>query len=150
MRILFYMLYVTLVENFVNSVKQFLNLETFLIFAETYFLQYFQTRFLEEADKFIANLDIKAARKVFYNIDLAEQSNDPKLFKKLQKDIWEFRTKFGGQQIRLLAFWDKENDTETLVFATHGFIKKVDKVPANEIERAINIKKKYFESKLKK
>jgi phage-related protein len=103
-------------------------------------LQYFQTRFLEEADKFIAGLDTKAARKVFYNIDLAEQSNDPKLFKKLQKDIWEFRTKF----------WDKDKETETLVFATHGFIKKVDKVPANEIERAINIRKKYFESKLKK
>jgi hypothetical protein len=65
-------------------------------------VQYFQTRFLEEADKFIAGLDPKAARKVFYNIDLAEQSNDPKLFKKLQKDIWEFRTKFGGVQIRLL------------------------------------------------
>ena len=113
-------------------------------------MQYFQTRFLEEANKFIANLDSKAVKKVFYNIDLAEQSNDPKLFKKLQKDIWEFRTKFGGQQIRLLAFWDKENETETLVFATHGFIKKVDKVAANEIERAINIKKKYFQSKLKK
>ena len=113
-------------------------------------MQYFQTRFLEEAEKFIASLEKKAARKVLYNIDLAEQSNDPKLFKKLQKDIWEFRTNFGGQQIRLLAFWDKENDTETLVFATHGFIKKVDKVPANEIERAVNIMKKYFESKLKK
>jgi phage-related protein len=113
-------------------------------------LQYFQTRFLEEADKFIADLDQKAARKVFYNIDLAEQSNDPKLFKKLQKDIWEFRTNFGGQQIRLLAFWDKGNETETLVFATHGFIKKVDKVHANEIERAVNIRKKYFENKLKK
>jgi len=35
-------------------------------------LQYFQTRFLEEADRFIAGLDLKAARKVFYNIDLAE------------------------------------------------------------------------------
>jgi len=35
-------------------------------------LQNFQTRFLEEADKFIAGLDAKAARKVFYNIDLAE------------------------------------------------------------------------------
>ena len=115
-----------------------------------FLLQYFQTRFLEEADKFIAGLDPKAARKVFYNIDLAEQSNDPKLFKKLQKDIWEFRTKFGGVQIRLLAFWDKDKETETLVFATHGFIKKVDKVPANEIERAINIRKKYFESKHKK
>lgn len=100
-------------------------------------MQYFQTRFLEEADKFISGLDSKAARKVFYSIDLAEQSNDPKLFKKLQKDIWEFRTKFGGMQIRLLALWDKNKETETLVFATHGFIKKVDKVPANEIERAI-------------
>ncbi|MEJ0106905.1 MAG: type II toxin-antitoxin system RelE/ParE family toxin [Bacteroidota bacterium] len=113
-------------------------------------MQYFQARFLEEADKFLADLNPKAARKVLYNIDLAEQSNDPKLFKKLQNDIWEFRTKFGGQQIRLLAFWDKDNEANTLVFATHGFIKKVDKVPANEIERAINIRKKYFESKLKK
>lgn len=112
-------------------------------------MQYFQTRFLEEADKFIAGLDPKA-RKMFYNIDLAEQSNDPRLFKKLQNDIWEFRTKFGGQQIRLLAFWDKETETETLVFATQGFIKKVDKVPKNEIERAINIRTKYFESKRKK
>jgi phage-related protein len=115
-----------------------------------FYLQYFQTRFLEEADKFIASLNQKAARKVFYNIDLAEQSNDSKIFKKLQKDIWEFRTNFGGQQIRLLAFWDKDDETKTLVFATHGFIKKVDKVSANEIERALNIRKKYFESKLKK
>lgn len=102
---------------------------------------------MEGADSFIASLEPKAARKVFYNIDLAEQSNDPKLFKKLRDDIWEFRTRFGGQQIRLLAFWDKESEVETLVFATHGFIKKVDKVPANEIERALAIRKKYFDSK---
>ena len=107
----------------------------------------FQTRFLEQADKFIAGLDPKAAKKVFYNIDLGEQTNDPKLFKKLQKDIWEFRTRFAGNQIRLLAFWDKTNDQKTLVFATHGFIKKVDKVPENEIERAANIRTKYFENK---
>jgi len=113
-------------------------------------LQYFQTRFLEEANKFLASLEIKAARKVIYNIDLAEQSNDPRLFKKLQNDIWEFRINFGGQQIRLLAFWDKEKESETLVFATHGFIKKVDKVPKNEIERAVNIRTKYFENKHKK
>ena len=85
---------------------------------------HFQTRFLEEAESFIAGLNQKAARKVFYNIDLAEQCNDPKLFKKLQKEIWEFRTVFGGQQIRLLAFWDKDNEKDTLVFATNGFIKK--------------------------
>lgn len=54
-------------------------------------MHYFQTIFLDEADKFIAGLDAKTAKKVFYNIDLAEQTNDPKLFKKLQSDIWEFR-----------------------------------------------------------
>ncbi len=113
-------------------------------------MEYFKTRFLEEAENFIAGLDKKAAKKVIYNIDLAEQTNDPSLFKKLQKDIWEFRTKYGGQQIRLLAFWDKTKSKETLVLATHGFIKKVDKVPSNEIERAVNIRKRYFENSFKK
>lgn len=113
-------------------------------------MQKFQTRFLEEADKFISELDSKTAKKILYNIDLAEQTNDPKLFKKLQNDIWEFRTKFAGLQIRLLAFWDKTDKTDTLVFATHGFIKKVDKVSKNEIERAVKIKEQYFENKLKK
>ena len=113
-------------------------------------MRHFQTRFLEEADEFLAKLDPKAVKKIFYNIDLAEQTNDPRLFKKLQKDIWELRIRFSGKQIRLLAFWDKTSEVETLVLATHGFIKKVDKVPANEIERAINIRAKYFESKSKK
>lgn len=112
-------------------------------------MQYFETRFLEEADKFIAELDFKTARKLFYNIDLAEQTNDPRLFKKLNKDIWEFRTLYAGLQIRLLAFWDKSDDKETLVFATHGFIKKVEKVPPKEIERAIKIRETYFNDKLK-
>lgn len=113
-------------------------------------MQYFETRFLEEADKFISELDLKTTRKVFYNIDLAEQTNDPRLFKKLKHDIWEFRTLYAGLQIRLLAFWDKTDEKETLVMATHGFIKKVDKVPANEIDRAVKIREKYFDNKQKK
>jgi phage-related protein len=113
-------------------------------------MRYFETKFLEEADEFIATLDSKTIKKIFYNIDLAEQTNDPRLFKKLQFDIWEFRTKYGGLEIRLLAFWDKTDQKETLVLATHGFIKKVDKVPANEIERAIRLRDKYFKNKLKK
>ena len=86
----------------------------------------------------------KTVKKIFYNIDLAEQTNDPKLLKKLQNDIWEFRTKYAGLQIRLLAFWDKTDGKNTLVFATHGFIKKVDKVPKKEIDRAIRIKNEYL------
>lgn len=109
-------------------------------------MRFFQTRFMEEANEFIAKLDTKTIKKILYNIDLAEQTNDPKLFKKLQNEIWEFRTKFGGLQIRLLAFWDKTDNKQTLVITTHGFIKKVDKVPTNEIERATRLRDKYFES----
>lgn len=113
-------------------------------------MRFFETRFLEEADEFISGLDRKTVKKIFYNIDLAEQTNDPKLFKKLQNDIWEFRTKYAGLQIRFLAFWDKSDNRETLVLATHGFIKKVDKVPANEIDRAVRLREKYFNSKQNK
>jgi hypothetical protein len=49
-----------------------------------------------------------------------------------------------------LAFWDKSDNKQTLVIATHGFVKKVDKVPSNEIDRAVRIKDKYFDGKLKK
>jgi len=110
-------------------------------------MRYFETRFLEEASDFIESLDKKVVRKILYNIDSAEQTNDASLFKKLQKDIWEFRTKYLGKQIRLLAFWDKTDNKETLVLATHGFIKKVDKIPASEIERACRIRDKYFANK---
>lgn len=110
-------------------------------------MKYFETRFLEEAEKFIAGLDSQIVKKIFYNIDLAEQTNDSKLLKKLQNDIWEFRTQQAGLQIRLLAFWDKTDSKSTLVFVTHGFIKKSDKVPKNEINRALRIKKEYFDNK---
>ena len=113
-------------------------------------MRYFETRFLEEANEFLASLDRKSAAKVVYNIDLAEQTNDPRLFKKLQDEIWEFRTRYAGKQIRLLAFWDKTDNQSTLVIATHGFIKKVDKVPAKEIERAENLRRRYFDNKQKK
>lgn len=69
-------------------------------------MRYFRTIFLEEAEKFVAELDSKPAKKMLYNVDLAEQLNDPELFKKLESEIWEFRTKYSGLQYRLLAFWD--------------------------------------------
>jgi phage-related protein len=110
-------------------------------------MKYFETKFLEEADEFISKLDKKVIAKLFYNIDLAERKQDPRLFKKLKNEIWEFRLRYQGIQIRLLAFWDKTDNKKTLVFATHGFIKKTDKAPLNEIERAIRIRNNYFENK---
>lgn len=44
-------------------------------------MRYFETIFLEEADEFIAGLDRKTLKKILYNIDHAERTNDPRLFK---------------------------------------------------------------------
>lgn len=34
-------------------------------------MRFFETKFLEEANEFIAQLDAKTIKKIFYNIDLA-------------------------------------------------------------------------------
>jgi len=107
----------------------------------------FDIIFLEEAYKFLEFLDKKRHEKIFYNIRKAQVERDPELFKKLTDEIWEFRTLFMGLQYRLLAFWDKTDQKETLVISTHGFIKKQNKVPDKEIHRAQQLRVKYFEDK---
>ena len=87
----------------------------------------------------LKSIDTKQSNKILYNIRKAQQKHDPELFKKLTNDIWEFRTLYQGLQYRLLAFWDKTDNTNTLVISTHGFIKKQSKVPGNEIDKAENI-----------
>jgi hypothetical protein len=51
-------------------------------------MNFFETIFLEEADVFISSLSAKTQQKIFYNIRVAEQTNDPELFKKLDDEIW--------------------------------------------------------------
>ena len=85
--------------------------------------------------------------KIIYNVDkVANGYMDKDLFKKLDDtDIWEFRTLYKGIQYRLLAFWD--TDAETLVIATHGFVKKTQKTPRKEINKAEAVRILYFNSK---
>lgn len=109
----------------------------------------FETKLLEEAFEFIAAQNLSARKKIFQNIRRVEQQSDPKFFKKLNDEIWEFRTLYSGIQYQLLAFWDKDNKTETLVFATHGIIKKTSKVDKKEIAKAEKIRKTYFKNKNK-
>ena len=104
----------------------------------------FEIEFLPEALDFIYNLDEKTSGKILYNIDKASYSTDPKLFKKLTKDIWEFRTKYDKKQYRLLAFWDRRDKQEILVISSHGFIKKQSKIAKKEIKKAEQAMKGYF------
>lgn len=108
----------------------------------------FEVLYSEEADAFLEAQTSKVRAKILYNIQKASYTNDPKLFKKLENtDIWEFRTLFDNIQYRLLAFWDKRNGRETLVIATHGFIKKSQKTPPQEIRHAESIRDIYFNQK---
>ncbi|OQX97066.1 MAG: addiction module toxin RelE [Bacteroidetes bacterium 4572_117] len=110
----------------------------------------FNVDFLGEAIDFIESLDDKTRTKIYYNARKAQIVNDAELFKKLNEFIWEFRTLFNKKYYRLLAFWDKTDNKETLVLATHGFVKKTQKTPKSEIKKAGEIRTAYFEQKNKK
>lgn len=102
---------------------------------------------LDEALAFVRSLPIKVQEKIVYNYRKIENGLMSKeLFKKLDdSEIWEFRTLYNGNCYRLFSFWDTE--TETFIIATHGIVKKTQKTPAKEIEKAEAIRKEYFKIK---
>jgi hypothetical protein len=64
----------------------------------------FDVILLEEVWEFFDTLDEKVKNKIIYNIDKSKYNNDPEHFKKLDKDIWEFRTKYSNLHIESLLF----------------------------------------------
>ena len=106
----------------------------------------FKIVYTEEAIDFLRHLPQKVKAKVVYNIGKSMYVLDNSLFKKLENtDIWEFRTLYNGNAYRLFAFWDTEEDT--LVIATHGMIKKSQRTPLKDIEKAEAKRKEYFMNK---
>ncbi len=93
----------------------------------------YRIEFLKEAVEFLNNLNEKAREKIYYNLRKSQIQNDATLFKKLNDEIWEFRTLYNRTQYRLFAFWDKTDNNETLVICTHGIEKKTQKTPKKEI-----------------
>lgn len=63
--------------------------------------------------------------------------------------IWEFRTLYNNKAYRLFAFWDTTDEKETLVIATHGIVKKTQKTPQKDINKAEEIRKQYLKNKTK-
>ena len=110
--------------------------------------QKFKVVLYKDAHEFLASLDEKTRTKIMKTFDRASLLLDAEVFEKLaDTDIWEFRTLFNKKKYRVLAFWDKTSLIDTLVIATHGFIKKTQKTPLKEVNKAISIRKMYFENK---
>ena len=110
----------------------------------------FRIELLPEAVEFLEALNDRTREKIFYNLKKSQHINDNELFKKLNEFIWEFRTIYNGKVFRLFSFWDKTDGSETMVIATHGILKKTEKTPPKEINKAEEIRKQYLDNKLNK
>lgn len=95
----------------------------------------FTVELLEEVNEFLGALNEKARDKIIYNLRKAQVVNDNKLFKKLNDNVWEFRTLHNKTKYRLFAFWDKTDKTETVVISTHGIEKKTAKTPKKKLKK---------------
>jgi phage-related protein len=109
--------------------------------------QKFEVKFLAEAVEFLDQLDEKVRDKIIYNITKGQFSSNKELFKKLNEEIWEFRTLYQSIAYRLFAFWDKSEKDRALVIITHGLIKKTQKTPKADLAKSRRLRTSYFESK---
>jgi len=57
--------------------------------------------------------------------------------------LYEIRVQVGNNIFRIFCFFDIDN----LVVIGHGFQKKTQKTPKQQIEKAEQIKREYYESK---
>lgn len=95
---------------------------------------------------FIDSLDAKMQAKVLRTVKLLEENGTDLRMPYsayLRDDILELRTKVGSDISRVLYFFFDGGQA----ILTHGFIKKTQKTPPSEIERAIRYRKEYFSRK---
>ncbi len=66
-----------------------------------------------------------------------------KFFKHIEDGIYEIRIKSGSDIYRIFSFFDEGK----LVILLHGFTKKSQKLPRKEIDRAVQLRREYYEHK---
>lgn len=101
----------------------------------------FSVNFYREDDgskpvgQFIRSLDVKMKAKVVSDLHrlemLGNEARAP-LSKHLEDDIFELRSVFGNDIVRILYFFDGDQ----IIIATNGFVKKQQKTPRSEIQLA--------------
>ena len=97
--------------------------------------------------EFIDSLPGKVAQKIVWVLKLLEDLEivPSFYFKKLvgTEEIWECRIQFGSNTYRIFCFF-KDNS----VILTHGFIKKSQRIPIYEIERAEAYRRDFFKRRV--
>lgn len=95
-------------------------------------------------DEFLGNLDPAPRAKFVRTLELlrVQQRVPAKFWKKLSgTDLWEVRVEYAGNIYRVLAALAKDNRVVLL----HGFQKKSQKTPRQDMEIAQQRQKRYFQ-----
>jgi len=103
--------------------------------------------FKDYFEEFYNSQTQKVQLKILWVLRLIEQLDQiPEVYFKHIKNssgLYEIRVQFGSNIYRIFCFFDIDN----IVVVGHGFQKKTQKTPKQQIERAEKIKKEYYESK---
>lgn len=99
-------------------------------------------------ERFIERLTIKEQQKVKYGLLLLKSLDriSTKFVKYVKDGIYELRTEYNGNIFRVFFIFDDGN----IVVLFNGFQKKTQKTPEKEINKAIEIKERYYEDKRQK
>ncbi len=100
--------------------------------------------------EFLDSLTGKVAQKITWVLILIEDLDivPSTYFKKLvsTEEIWKCRIQVGSNAYRIFCFFDGHS----VVVLTHGIIKKTQKTPQREIEKAEAYRRDYLQRRLKR
>ena len=96
-------------------------------------------------DDFIAEVSQEVKKKIHYVFDLlqTEEKVSKKFVEHIRDGIYEIRIEYESNIYRIFFIFDKGK----IVVLFNGFRKKTRKTPEDEIQKAIRIKKEYYEYK---
>lgn len=104
-----------------------------------FFREYFEEFYDKQTDK--------VKKKILWTLKIIEDiERVPDIYLKHLKNtsgLYEIRVKVGSNIFRIFCFFDFDN----LVVLGHGFQKKTQKTPKQQLEKAEQIKKEYYENK---
>ena len=96
---------------------------------------------------FFAKQKQKVKDKIVWTLKLIEElPRIPETYLKSLEEadgLFEIRIKQGSDIFRIFCFFDEGK----LIILMNGFIKKTQKTPKQEIEKALKIKKEYYDEK---
>jgi putative addiction module killer protein len=95
--------------------------------------------------EFYSTLKNEEARKIDYVLDMlkTQERIHSKFVKFLCDGLYEIRAEYNGNIFRVFFIFDEGN----IVLLFNGFQKKTQKTPTKELEKALQLKKEYYEYK---